>query len=1620
MQKWKKVLSGFLAGVMILECGLAAKPMQAQAEAQTESAAPGTVYRVYSSFKDGTELGDIGVDPEFGNEHPVTLNTSTSPRVIELQYKQVSADNGKMLATFECNRLPKTDKALVAARQENGDNINENLSSFPIYESIDGGRTWGAGEAEKPARGENYVPVGYVQNQNSDSGTVGMRNCPQIYEMPETVGNLAKGTIICAGNSIEAGTNGAGASAAQSTKTNLDLCISTDLGRNWTHHSTIVGPIDGECILLHNTVWEPFFVTFDGKLYCFYSDEAFDDTTDQDISYVVYDGTNWSEKRRIIYSAGQRPGMPIVSQLEDGRFMLTYEIEGGGGLGSGYILSAANDLTKWYDADGNLKDTVNGEFVAHNTAKVVNGSGAPYNITTDKKTVLYNNTSLGQIWANSSKKPDEEGAFWRYYHTGITSAYNRQILQLANKNIFVIAGTASGVECVALDYEMDTEKTGYLQSKIASPDGKDTYLAYNNSPLFVWTGVDGHAEPNQYYEFQEIEDGVYILVSTNNGKAVGVETTEAGSKVNTFAKNVADVKQHWVFEEVADGYYRVKNIGSDLYLTSPRTQPSDAMDMNLTMEERQESDSQLWKSDVTFKKSEDESGKKRFKVTLKEDEGVEVTAAASVVEGRDLNLQITKKEGCKSIDKVLINGEEKQFTLANGIATVKVENVQADLNIEVKATLEDYFVSVPTNKHHGRNQCLSPRVVEALDGKLYCTFESAVASEAAGGEFVFPIYESEDKGKTWKKVGEVVNDDTVHPDAWYKVSYKNGVPDTAEKTEAGTEGAICHPWSMHNCPQLFVLPEDMGDLKKGTLLCAGDAVTIEKDAKQVSDAGYGGLWDTSLDLYYSTDAGRSWKFLNTIATGGDNPRNIMGYDPVWEPFFLYHDNQLICYYSDETDVNGQTLVHKIMKDGKTWSEKTNDVKFDWKLGARPGMPIVAPMENGQWIMVYEGVGTSNPINTYYKIADDPYNWNPSEQGDPLPGLNGVYGGAPYVYTLQDGRVVAGTGSISEVFINTKKDCTGAWIPYETGAIDGYNRCYLQLSTGEFLINGSKGFNQQNNYIYVKSLNPDVDLKEKEEIKSSYYITSKSNEEVVGTSAGSLENGSGIMTWTNEISSRNQMWMPLVQEDGSYVIKNFASGRLLSVKEDGTLVQLDEVKEAGDAQTRQRWAIVKKEDGSFTVQSKANDKYLSAEADHAAVLADSADGAAQAWTFERLGDSTPEFGKDVEQAPVYKVTCEPAANGAVTADNEKAEKGSSVTFTITPAQGYTVKDVLVNGASVGKVTTYTLENISADVKVSAEFEKEAVAETKYSITIEKAENGTVTADKTQAEKGGSAVITVTPAQGYVIKDILVNGKSVGKTSPYTIKDITADVKVSAVFEKQSSTTPDPGTQDPGTQDPGTQNPGTTVPTPGQIENNNPGLPNGNSEESRGSKFASLAARATKSTKNSNKLQWTKVKGADGYIVLGNQCGKNKKFKTIKVINKNKTVSFTHKKLKKGTYYKYIVQAYKMEKGKLKIVATSKTIHTATAGGKVGNAKSLKVNKSKVTLAKKGKKFTIKAKEVKKDKTIKRHRKVSYESTNTKVAAVNSKGVITAKKKGTCYIYAYAQNGVFKKIKVTVKK
>ena len=114
-----------------------------------------------------------------------------------------------------------------------------------------------------------------------------------------------------------------------------------------------------------------------------------------------------------------------------------------------------------------------------------------------------------------------------------------------------------------------------------------------------------------------------------------------------------------------------------------------------------------------------------------------------------------------------------------------------------------------------------------------------------------------------------------------------------------------------------------------------------------------------------------------------------------------------------------------------------------------------------------------------------------------------------------------------------------------------------------------------------------------------------------------------------------------------------------------------------------------------------------------------------------------------------------------------------------------------------------------------------------------------------------------------------------------------------------------------------------------------------------------------------------------------------------------------KLKKATYYKYIVKAYKMVDGKYGVAKAVSII-------KIGNKK----NDTEVTL-KKGKTAQITAIKIKKDKKIKHHRNLCYESSNTKVVTVTSDGVIKAMRKGNCKIWVYAQNGVYKVITVTVK-
>ena len=174
---------------------------------------------------------------------------------------------------------------------------------------------------------------------------------------------------------------------------------------------------------------------------------------------------------------------------------------------------------------------------------------------------------------------------------------------------------------------------------------------------------------------------------------------------------------------------------------------------------------------------------------------------------------------------------------------------------------------------------------------------------------------------------------------------------------------------------------------------------------------------------------------------------------------------------------------------------------------------------------------------------------------------------------------------------------------------------------------------------------------------------------------------------------------------------------------------------------------------------------------------------------------------------------------------------------------------------------------------------------------------------------------------------------------------------------------------------------------------------------------LVARA-KAAKTSVALSWTKVNGAENYKIYGAK--NNGKVKLLKTVS-GTTRSWTQKKLKKGTTYKYYVAAFDSY-GR---ITKSAVIYTNTTGGKKADIKKVTVNKKAFTL-KKGKKATIKAKAIASKGTFKKYTSnIRYVSTNTSVATVSKKGVIKAKAKGKCYVYCYAQNGLYKKVKVTVK-
>jgi hypothetical protein len=232
----------------------------------------------------------------------------------------------------------------------------------------------------------------------------------------------------------------------------------------------------------------------------------------------------------------------------------------------------------------------------------------------------------------------------------------------------------------------------------------------------------------------------------------------------------------------------------------------------------------------------------------------------------------------------------------------------------------------------------------ANNGRILLAFEE-------NGMEGIPLHESRDEGATWQFVMHVT--DTTH-----------------------TDHAKCN---LHWQPHLAEMPRAMRGLAAGTVLLS---------ASTVCNGDNGRPAEQHLQIYTSTDAGRTWEYRSSYADG-------TAALPVWEPHLLIlDDGTFVEFYSDEThktDGYNQLLAHKVSTDaGKTWGPEVFDTAMKGGV-ERPGMVIIDRLPDKRYIYNFEDVAGPVRNQIHIKFSIDGMNWgDPEGRGTPVQTESGAY------------------------------------------------------------------------------------------------------------------------------------------------------------------------------------------------------------------------------------------------------------------------------------------------------------------------------------------------------------------------------------------------------------------------------------------------------------------------------------------------------------------------------------------------------------------------------------------------------------------------------------------------------
>lgn len=194
--------------------------------------------------------------------------------------------------------------------------------------------------------------------------------------------------------------------------------------------------------------------------------------------------------------------------------------------------------------------------------------------------------------------------------------------------------------------------------------------------------------------------------------------------------------------------------------------------------------------------------------------------------------------------------------------------------------------------------------------------------------------------------------------------------------------------------------------------------------------------------------------------------------------------------------------------------------------------------------------------------------------------------------------------------------------------------------------------------------------------------------------------------------------------------------------------------------------------SFTISPESGYVISDVTVDGASV------GAVSSYTFTNVTANHSVAATFAATTYTLSVTTSGTGMGTVTTDPSGTAftAGTLVTLTAAPASGSTFAGW--SGACSGTSQTCAI-SMNSNVSVGASF----VAAQTYAITASASAGGSVSPTGTSTvTAGGTKTYTITPATGYAVSSVKVDGVSKGKLTSYTFSNVTANHKIQASFVK----------------------------------------------------------------------------------------------------------------------------------------------------------------------------------------------------------------------------------------------